>query len=197
MKNKKNKKNKKDIERAEKGLQNILSAAGRDDNDKVIPLSGMKSKIEAKTNIDSVATSDQKMRSGFNFRAFIRKPAYSITLAALTIIIIISAVIPLKYKKTIGYEVAFSGVNKDLYDDDNVFCDLLQYLGLNDADIDFQGCQASCSLVVIDLKTEEEAMMVVSAFTQIDTDKITPQVITIQTNEMKTLLDQANEKFLN
>lgn len=181
MKNKNNKN-----KRAEEGLKNILSAASRDDNDKIIPLSDMKSKITA-------VYKPQKI----SIQSFIRKPAYSIALAVLTIILIASTVIPLKYKKTIGYEVSFSGVNKDLYDDDNVFCDLLEYLGLNDADIDFHGCQASCSLVVIDLKTEEEALMVVSAFAKIDTDELMPQVIPIQTNESKTLLDQANDKFLN
>ncbi|MFH1701408.1 MAG: hypothetical protein ABIE07_12580 [Candidatus Zixiibacteriota bacterium] len=188
-----NKKNNNKSERQDKKLNNIIETASRDDSKNIISLSDMKSNIEIRTN----AKSKQKEKSKFNFLIFARKPAYSITLATFTIILIISAALPLKYKKTIGYEVAFSGVDRNLYDNNNIFCDLLQYLELYDADIDFQGCQSSCSLVVFDLKTEEEAMMVVSAFTQIDADKMKPQVISIQTNESKTLLDHANEKLLN
>jgi len=71
--------------------------------------------------------------------------------------------IPFHYQKTVGYEVAFAGVNKDLAMDQGKIELLLSRLGIGGASVDLGACEATCSLVVSNLKSKGDCQALVYA----------------------------------
>ena len=76
-------------------------------------------------------------------------------------------------------------------------CDLLGHLGLVDAGVELNGCDTTCSVSILDLKTENEAHMVVGAIARLCESKLTTSIVPIRTKSTRTLLEQANELFLH
>ncbi|MCP4569938.1 MAG: hypothetical protein GY841_20350 [FCB group bacterium] len=120
-------------------------------------------------------------------------PVVGFGLAAVLTVITFLTLIPFNYTRTVGYEIAFDGVDKELADDVEGICDILFSLGLDQADVDILGCDSTCSLLIVDLKSPEEVEKVIAAFTDIDPSRLTSNVIPVQTRASGTLLDQANE----
>ena len=63
--------------------------------------------------------------------------------------------------------------------DDNIICDMLYSMGLLEAAVDVLGCDSTCSLLIFDLKSREEAQLVVAAFHQVDDDHVKTDVIPV------------------
>ncbi len=120
----------------------------------------------------------------------------AIGLAGAVVVILFLTLVPFKYDQTIGYKVAFAGVDQSYVNEDHAICDLLYNIGLLEADVDYQGCAETCSLTVIDLKSEAEANLVIAALNDAHPDAITSTVTPIRATTTATLLDKANEKIL-
>ena len=110
-------------------------------------------------------------------------------IAALTLI-------PFQYDQTIGYEVAFAGVERELVEEDERVCDMLFALGLIEAAVDYLGCDTTCKLTVFDLKSKQEVQLVVAAFAHINPMDLNTNVIPVRATVSGSLLDRANERIL-
>lgn len=123
-------------------------------------------------------------------------PSMAIGIVCAAAVFAFLTLFPFRYDRTVGYEVAVAGVDCNFTECDNVICELLYQIGLEDADVDFLGCNPTCSLTVIDLKTKEEAELVVAALNRVSPDPIKSNVVPIRTTTEATLLDKAHEKIL-
>jgi len=131
------------------------------------------------------------------------KPTFSVGMAVFAVIIILSLVIPFKYDKTVGYEVAFAGVDKDLALDSDKINRLLDKLGVVDAVVDVADCDTTCKVYIKSLKSSDDANLVIAAFSDIDNvellDDVKPihvstsgSIIRIAANEI--MLDKSDTK---
>jgi hypothetical protein len=78
--------------------------------------------------------------------------------------IAVFALVPFHYQRTIGYEVAVAGVNKDLAMDTEKLDLILERLGVAGADVQVTGCESTCVIRVCDLKSEDDGRIVLAAF---------------------------------
>ncbi|MCK5127355.1 MAG: hypothetical protein KAR42_13955 [candidate division Zixibacteria bacterium] len=155
----------------------------------IIPFTEIKNTVE--NSVNGLKKNPDSRSWGF------RKPVLSFSLGTLFVVFCLFALIPFQYSKTIGYEVAFAGVDITIVEEDNFICDILCDLGLHDADVDVKGCNVTCSLLIIDLASKEDAEKVVEAFTLISDHNITSNVIPIKARKSATLLNRANDKILS
>lgn len=175
-------------------LRQIFTAAGVNDMENVTPLHEQKVRIEARL----ARHQRLKVSEGTARRGRLKwRPAYGVgvSLVAATLIAVLT-LIPFQYDRTIGYEVAFAGVERDLVEEDERVCDMLFALGLIEAAVDFLGCDTTCKLTVIDLKSKEEVQLVVAAFAHINPMELSTNVIPVRATVSGSLLDRANERIL-
>ncbi len=97
-----------------------------------------------------------------------------------------ATLIPFTYQDTIGYEVAFAGVNKNLALDSDRIEELLKELGVEGARVYVSGCEQTCNLTISDLKSPEDGKLLIAAFesggaVQLTND-VTPMVDTKEGN---------------
>lgn len=77
------------------------------------------------------------------------------------------------------YEVAIEGVDQSLIDSNGLICEMLEGNGLIEAGYDVTGCEATCNLVVFNLRTKDEAELVVRLFGKLSDENISSRVIPI------------------
>ncbi|MDH4035146.1 MAG: hypothetical protein OEV80_15250, partial [candidate division Zixibacteria bacterium] len=125
-------------------LTQVLRAADEDDTSGITPFHQARQRVEARiaSSGDGRAGTDRTAGSFSIVRWW--RPARvvyaSVALAALLAV----ALIPFQYDQTIGYAVAFAGVEKELAEDDEAICDLLFDLGLLEANVDVLECDTTC-----------------------------------------------------
>ncbi len=94
-----------------------------------------------------------------------RRPRLGVTLAAAAALAVLMTLVPFTVERTIGYEVAVAGVDKDLALDNSRVSALLTALGMEGAEVDVTDCAETCKLIVRELKSPEDADLVMAAFT--------------------------------
>ena len=177
-------------------LAKTLNLCTQDDKTNLMPLEERRKLVVAQA-AQAAAQAQNNSIFGHRHRVSFGKVFASLGVVMAAALVTILTIIPFKYDTTIGYEVAFAGLDRELIEDNNIICDLLYELGLRDADVDVQGCNVTCSLLIIDLKSKEEAEMVISAVNQIGTDNITSNVIPVHKSETSTILNRANKEILD
>jgi hypothetical protein len=90
-----------------------------------------------------------------------------VSLAVVAVVLAFVTLVPFHYQRTVGYEVAFAGVNKDLAMDQDKLELLLSKLGIGGATVDLGACEATCSLVVSNLKSKDQCQMLVYAMKEL------------------------------
>ena len=149
-------------------LGRLLRRAGEDDTTDITPLVAARRTIEARAQTTAGRPSVlQRIGAALSGRVF-RRPArlgYALVVVGLLLAV---TLIPFRYHQTVGYAVAFAGVEKELVEDNETICDILYDLGLFEADVDVLGCDTTCNVRVIALRSLEEARMVVTAFNQVE-----------------------------
>jgi hypothetical protein len=106
------------------------------------------------------------------------------------------AFVPFKFSQTIGYEIAFAGVNPGLVEDNDTLCDVFYDLGIDEAAVDVLDCDTTCRVIVFDLKTRHEVDLVMTALERINDHDLSADVQPVQVSTTRTILDRANEKLL-
>jgi hypothetical protein len=129
----------------------------------------------------------------------------------LTIIIMaVTALIPVKTREQVGYEISITGVDKSIATDSKGIMALLWALGMDKDKIEtlvdsleikevhlkVGECQETCHLSISDLKTERDVQLVIKAIIELDCCKI-DKIIPIFENESTTLLGQATRKLFS
>ena len=171
----------------------LEAARGRDDENSM-------SWAELKQNVEKAAAAriDRREKEKSIMTEIIDKarsrPKFSVGMAVFAVIIILSLVIPFKYDKTIGYEVALAGVDKDLALDGEKINLLLEKLGVGDAVVDIGDCDSTCKVYIKRLKTSDDANLVIAAFSEIDNvellDDVKPVNISTSGNIIKIAADE-------
>ncbi len=153
---------------AENLLRLDFQAAAVDDTEEVVTDWLLKAQVERQ----AADANRSKFRENHLMAAFtnLLKKQSKLTIGVTTVVVVLllSILIPFSYNKTIGYEVAFAGVDKNLALDSSKIQTLLEKLGIDGAVIDVSGCEATCNVKISDLKSSDDAKLVLAAFNEID-----------------------------
>ncbi|MEW5924139.1 MAG: T9SS type A sorting domain-containing protein [Candidatus Zixiibacteriota bacterium] len=163
------------------------SARGHDNSDS-ISWPTLKSKVEARvmTQINE-RKKEKSIMAGIYYRAR-RRPRFSIGVAAFAIVIMLSLIIPIRYDKTVGYEVAFAGVDKNLAMDGDKIALLLDKLGVDDAEVDVTDCDTTCKVFIKKLRSADDADLVIAAFSDIDNVELLEDVKPIRESSLGNII---------
>lgn len=152
---------------AEATLKSDLQVAAIDDTEETISFATFRSQVECR--VASLSHSEQPVKRENNLMVALQKfyskrPTLSIGMGAVAVILLLSALIPVSYNKTIGYEVAFAGVDKNLALDSDKLNKLLVKLGIEGAEFEVSGCEATCNVHFTSLQSADDAKLVTAAF---------------------------------
>ncbi|MFH2049848.1 MAG: T9SS type A sorting domain-containing protein [bacterium] len=175
---------------AELDLRKSFMAAGNSDDLETIPWLIQKARVEA-----DVDHNLQRQTKGFNImktisKQFTLRPKLSLSLCLGLAVLLLATVIPIKIERSIGYEVAIAGVNKDLAMDSEKIQTLLKAIGCNEASFDVGKCEVTCDLKISDLRSENDVKMVVAAFDKMGNCKI-ENISTVEGDACWSLLKHA------
>lgn len=171
-------------------LETIVAA---DDND------GM-SVAEMRNRVESIAAMDRsKKPEEFKFMSAIKKqlwarPRLSISLGTVIILLIFSTLIPIKMDRTIGYEVAVAGVDKNLAMDERKITELFIALGMEHVEYKVDGCEATCEMTISDLKTDMEKQLIIMALYELG-NCVVKEVKEISEDESTSIFNQFKHKY--
>ena len=149
---------------------NLLRAdfqeASVDDNEVVVSNWQLKAQVERQASLEYSRFKENQFMAVIT-RLVQKQSKLTIGISTVAVVLLLSVLIPFSYNETIGYEVAFAGVDKDLALDSQKLHTLLEKLGIDGADIDVSGCEATCNVKISDLKSPDEAKLVKAAFSEI------------------------------
>ncbi|MCH9032097.1 MAG: T9SS type A sorting domain-containing protein [candidate division Zixibacteria bacterium] len=159
-------------------------------------LSVLKIRVEA-----SLSASEQGAQKESSIMAFFMKnsvmnqihnrPKLSLGVAVATVVLAFSTLVPFSYDKTIGYEVAFAGVDKNLALDGDKIQVFLRELGVDGAVVDVSGCEATCNLLITEIKSPEHARLVKIAFEKTGAVEVTHDIHALHERASGTLVELA------
>jgi len=175
-------------------MERIFVAARVDDTAGMKPMEQQRSEIENRLRLSP----DARLRANHGVslrtkRPFYRLPAFRLGVAAATVVLAVLAFVPFSYYQTVGYDLNLQGVSRHLADGDEQICELLAGLGLVEVGVDLKGCETTCSLAILGLKTETEANMVAGAIARLNESDLTTSIVPIRTRSTRNLLEHANE----
>jgi hypothetical protein len=176
-------------------LRQMLLAAGENDAVHVTPMSAQKDVVEARAAQTGRGILWRRLFWFAMEHGGRNRLRYGIGVAVAVALLTLVSLVPFRYDHTIGYDVAFAGVCREVGIDDERICDVLYELGLEEADIGISECDSTCDLTVVDLKSEQEVGLVVAAFNGLCTDDPVADVIPVVTSTSGSLLRQANERI--
>ena len=177
-------------------LVRALEAAGEDDTVGMTPFLEARRRVEAQAASSGVRNSAKgRAETGLSVGKLWR-PARLIYASAALAALVALTMIPFQYDQTIGYAVAFAGVEKELAEDHEVICDLLYDLGLVEADVDLLGCDTTCAVQVVELRTLEEAQRIVIALARINASELSSDIIPVREGASASLFERAGRDIL-
>ena len=127
-------------------LRHVFAAAAVDDTD------GLKS--PAAHRVEVAARLAQQQWSHSRHR---RQLAVGSAMATALVLIVLLA--PWRHEPADGYKLAVDGVSVELAGDHERLCDMLFSLGAVNAAVDIGACDTTCSVVIYDLRTRDEARL--------------------------------------
>jgi hypothetical protein len=168
--------------RASGFLHRSLTRAAADDSVDIIPLKNQRVTVEARL---ARGVKPERRHSP----RWLRRPALAGSLVVAVLAVV--TLVPFSYYRTIGYDLNLDGVSLEIGQDDEVVCDLLHRLGLTEAGVDLHDCDSTCSLSILDLKSEREAYLVVGAIARLSESEVTTDLVPIRTRHSRSLLEKA------
>lgn len=166
-------------------LDRLLTVAGENDETYPISIEIQRQQVEARVKAHDIP------RPAGQLPPFLRLPRWSMAAAATVLMAL--AIIPFASYRTIGYDLNLEGISRDLGEDDEQICLLLHQLGLVEAGVDVISCDTTCSLLILDLKTQREANLVASVLNRLSTTTMTSSIVPIRAKTSRSLLGQAND----
>ena len=182
------------LARAESMLDGDLRLASKDDTAAGISFSAMRARVESRVELASSDKDKETRIMTRMVRSLNRRPRLGISIAVVVILLAAAALIPFKLSQTIGYEVAIAGVNKDLALDQNRVMELLNALGVENAEYKVDGCEQTCHLTITDLKDQYEVQLITAAFNEMG-NCIIEKVVEVSDKESGSLINHARNKI--
>lgn len=179
-------------------MRSILGAASVDDREGMMPMAEARAMIEAASRISATSHRNglRKVRQEKTRSVSVRRPLVGFGVAIAVAALIVMVLTPFEDEQIIGYEVNVAGIQRELVEDNTMLCDLLYKLGLDDADVDILGCDTTCRVQVLYLKSRDEVQLVLAAMSEINSGDLTTNVRTIRSTSSGTFLDRSNEDIL-
>lgn len=177
-------------------LRQMLIAGRADDSVGTVPMADQRKLVEARMAQVSGEKSRRHATTLVHGNSLSRHPLLSAGAIVTVIIVVLLGLVPFGYHRTVGYEIAFAGVSPELVEDDDRICDVFYALGLAEAAVDVIDCDTTCNILVFDLKSKQEAQLVVTVLERMNRTDLNADVIPIRTRSSGSLLQQANQKLL-
>ncbi|MBU8933295.1 MAG: T9SS type A sorting domain-containing protein [candidate division Zixibacteria bacterium] len=147
-------------------LHQTLQAAAASDNAETIPWSEQMARVESRVALNKrTVTKETSIMTQIVNK--LRIPRYSVSLGVAVVVLLLCTLVPFQFEQTVGYEVAFAGVDRNLALDSDRLSKLLNALGVEDASFDVGDCEATCKVKISELKTDKEVQLVLAAFDEI------------------------------
>lgn len=150
--------------RAERMLVRDLSLSTADDTEADRSFAAMRARVNARAEAITSQTPREVFIMSALKRTISRRPRMSLTIATAVIVLAFLTVVPFSFQRTVGYEVAIAGVNKDLAMDDAKITELLAALGVENAAVNVGDCEKTCVLNISDLKSQDDVVIIKTAF---------------------------------
>jgi hypothetical protein len=177
-----------------RSLRQDFAAARQDYAEGGLPFPFLKTRVEAQV-ASSASSMNKKEKSLMStlMNNFKKRPKLTATIGVVALLTAFLALIPFTFERTVGYEVAVAGVDRDLALDSNKVSALLTKLGMQDAEVDVANCEATCNLIIKKLKSQEDADLVAAAFSAGDSVSIQCEVIKLSGEESGSLLNHVKK----
>ena len=174
-------------------LDRLLDTAGENDQGNQTPIDVQRQQVETRAQQSPAGRQPGLLSrlwpAGLKLRP---RPVFYLSTAAATIILVVLAVVPFSFYRTVGYDLNLDGVSLELAQNDEHICDLLHRLGLFEAGVDVIDCDTTCCLSILDLKSEQEAILVVGAIARLNDAELTTSLTPIRAKTSRSLLEHAN-----
>jgi len=161
--------------------------------DETMPLQYVRTRVEAR-GADTLSVRQLKGTSIMStiFKQLKKRSRLSVSVGFVTLGLLAATLIPFTYQDTIGYEVAFAGVSKDLALDSDRIEELLEELGVEGARVYVTGCETTCNLKISDLKSPEDGKLLIAAFENGGAVQLTNDVTPIVETKEGNLFSKAS-----
>lgn len=153
--------------RAERALGRDLAAVAAEKGVDDMPLSTIRSRVEAQLRETAHPKFKEVSLMSAALRQIKRRPALSFSMATLVVVLFVATLVPFSFTRTVGYEVAIAGVNRDLAVDTAKVSTLLNALGVKDAAVTLGDCDTTCVLKISSLQSEDDVNLVTTAFAEL------------------------------
>ena len=117
-----------------------------------------------------------------------------VSIAVAAVALAFFTLVPFKYNRTVGYEVAFAGVDKNLALDSERLQAMLEKLGLHEASIDVTGCEATCNVKFSELKSPDDARLLMTVFEGSDKIRVLEDIKPLVVEVTGNLLDKTRAR---
>ena len=174
-------------------LRRDLKSAAADDMTDTIPWSTLKDRVESQAGLASGNTQEISFMNKLA-QQMKRRPRVGISMAVVVVLLAFLTLVPFKFERAIGYEVAIAGVDRNLAMDEYKIQQLLDALGIEGVTYDVSDCEATCHLKISDLKSEDDIRIVVTAFNQLGKCEL-EGVVPILEEGSSSLMNQARKKI--
>lgn len=186
-----------DYATASDGLNRLLNVAREDDAVGATALEQQRQQVE--TRAESGKTPRRTRTVAWRWLPELsmkRHPALRLATATAVLLVTAVSIVPFTFHHTVGYDLNLDGVDHQFVLDDERICDLLTSLGLVEAGVDRCGCDATaCCLSILDLKSEQEAILVAGAIGRLHDEALTTRITPIRAKASRSLLQRASEIF--
>jgi len=153
--------------RAERALSRDLAAVAADEGLDDMPLSDIRSRVEARLRELAHPKFKEVFLMSAALRQIKRRPTLSFSMAALVIVLFVATLVPFSFTRTVGYEVAIAGVDRELAVDTVKVSTLLNALGVKDAAVTVGDCDTTCVLKISALQSEDDVDLITTAFAEL------------------------------
>jgi len=125
-----------------------------------------------------------------------KRPKLSFGVCAAVAILLAVTLIPFKYNKDVGFEVAVAGVDKSVALNSEGISEMMAKLGLEDAVVDVTGCDVTCNLKITELKSPEDAKLVAAAFEEVGKNSFHVNIRLVSEEASGNLLQKMRQQEL-
>lgn len=157
------------------------------------PFAFLRTRIEARLG----SQKDQPLMSRLikQLQANTRAGKLGLTAAVAVVALAVFTLIPFSYEKTVGYEVAFAGVDKNLALNTDELQNILVKLGMPQAEFNVSDCEATCKVKFSELPTSDDARLLVAAFSEFETIKLDGEIERIAVKIKGSLVEKAGDNL--
>ena len=176
-------------------LHSLLTVGHEDDAVDATPLALQRQQVEARAAAGRTPSRRRTVAwSWLPDLSMKYHPVLRMGIATAVLLITAVSIVPFTVHHTVGYDLNLNGVDHQLVQDDERICELLTGLGLVEAGVDRCGCDTmSCCLSILDLKTEQEAILVAGAIGSLHDEALTTIITPIRAKASRSLLQRAGD----